>query len=98
MVTREIVGELAAEGPSETEMAAVTKQLGELTERAERDPRYWSRVLGDFAYRGRRLEDLHGLAARLSAFTDGDLRAVLARYVTENRRISVTCVPAGGAT
>ncbi|MCP5114587.1 MAG: hypothetical protein GY953_27480 [bacterium] len=74
-------------------MEAASKQLGELTARAERDPRYWSRVLADFAYRGRRLEDLHGLASRLAAFTGGDVRAALARCVSESRRLAVTCLP-----
>ncbi len=91
--TRELVEELAADGPSEAEMEAVSKQLSELTARAERDPRYWSRVLADFAYRGRSLEDLRGLEARLATFTGEDLRAALARCVTESRRLEVTCLP-----
>jgi len=93
-LTRELVQGLAAEGPTEAEMETARKQFCELAARAEREPKYWSRVLADCRYRATSLADLKRLPERFRAFTRDDLRAALVRYVTEQRRLEVTCLPA----
>ena len=75
-------------------METVRQQFAELTRRAERDPKYWSRVLAGSAYRGVRLADLKHLPERFEAYTRRDVQAALARYVIAERRLAVTCRPA----
>ncbi len=93
-VTRELVGELAADGPTEGEMEAARKHFSELASRAQGDPKYWSRVLADCDYRGLRRADLKRLPERFLAVVRQDLQAALGRYVGEDRQLTVTCLPA----
>ncbi len=92
-VTRRLVETLADQGPTVGEMETVRKELGDLVKRFFRDPKYWGRVLADLDYHGTRLDDLKTMRERLLAVTGSDLREALQRYIVEERRIQVVCIP-----
>ena len=92
-ISRAIVESFAHDGPSKKEMEVVRKQVGELVTRAQRDPKYWTRVLGDLDYHDIRLDDLKTLSQRIRDFTADELKTVLQKYIVDEGRFEVICVP-----
>ncbi len=96
-IVQGVVAAFAAEGPTAAEVATVRKHLTDLAARSLRDPKFWSRSLADLDYHGGSLTDLASLADTFAGFTAGEVLEVLARTVTDERRLTVICLPARGA-
>jgi predicted Zn-dependent peptidase len=92
-VSRALVQGLADQGPTDLEMEVVRKQFADIVTRVLREPKYWCRVLSDFHYHRTRWEDLKSLPARVAASSQKDLRRVLRKYIVDEGRFEVICLP-----
>ncbi|MFO7958779.1 MAG: insulinase family protein [Candidatus Brocadiia bacterium] len=92
-LTRNLMQQFAADGPSAEEMATVRRQFANVIETQQQEPSYWARVMADMDYHGTRLEDVKQAMDKYTTYTTDDMLDVLDRYVTEARRIRVIALP-----
>lgn len=92
-LTRNLMQEFAADGPSAEEMATVRRQFANIIETQQQEPSYWARVMADMDYHGTRLEDVKQAMENYTTYTAEDMLDVLDGYATEARRIRVIALP-----
>jgi zinc protease len=92
-LARRIVEELAANGPTEEDLAIVRRQLANEQEVSQRTTRYWMRWLSGMHSRGDTLEGLKEQPAAYQRMTNKEVRDVLARYITPERRVAIIGMP-----
>ncbi len=96
-LARRIVEEMAADGPTEEELAIVRGQLANEHEVSLRHTRYWLGWLAGMSARGDTLDGLREEPAALDHMTATEVRDVLARYITPERRVTIIGTPQGSA-
>jgi zinc protease len=92
-LARRIVEELAANGPTEEELAIVRRQLANEQEVSQRTTRYWMRWLSGMHSRGDTLDGLREQPTAYQRMTNKEVRDVLARYIIPERRVAIIGMP-----
>ncbi len=92
-LARRIVEEMAVDGSTEEELAIVKGQLANEHEVSQRNIRYWLGWLSGMQARGDTLDVLRGESAALDRMTVTEVREVLARYITPERRVTIIGTP-----
>jgi len=92
-LTRELMQQFAADGPTPGQMDAVRKQFANIIETQQQEPSYWARVMADMDYHGTRLQDVRQAMEMYTTYTAEDMLDVLDRCVAEARRIRIIAVP-----
>ena len=84
-LVKSVVERFAAEGPTDTEMDTVRKQLQNNLETMYKEPRFWVDVLADLEYHGTKLADLEGAIEKFLAFSQDDVAAEIRQTVVPER-------------
>lgn len=84
-LVKSVVERFATEGPTDTEMDTVRKQLQNNLETMYKEPRFWVDVLADLEYHGTKLEDLEGVIEKFLAFSQDDVAAEIRQTVVPER-------------
>ncbi len=84
-LARSVVQTFAAEGPTDTEMETVRKQLLNAVETMLKEPHFWVGLLKDLDYHDTKLEDVNGLLGKLLAYSKDDIAAAIKRTVQPER-------------
>jgi zinc protease len=92
-LARRIVEEMAANGPTDEDLMIVRRQLTNEHEVSQRTTRYWMRWLSGMQSRGDTLEGLKELPTAYQRITTKEVRDVLARYITPERRLAIVGMP-----
>ena len=92
-ITREVIEQFAKEGPTEEELSTVRLQFANSIETSQKKPGYWASVLADLDYHGTVLADVKEAMEKYTTYTRDDMMDVMARYITEERRLRITVLP-----
>lgn len=92
-ITREVMENFVLQGPTEKEWETVQKQLQVSLKDQMLKPGYWSSVLADLDYRGRKLKDVKRLREAMAEYTIKDLKKVLKKFFTDERYLQVISLP-----
>jgi predicted Zn-dependent peptidase len=90
---RVLVEGFADDGPDEREMESVRLLFADLATRAQREPRFWARVLSELRYRDGKLSDLTGLPDRCLQRTAEQVHRAAAGSIRPDHRLTVICRP-----
>jgi zinc protease len=93
-LTRRLFGEFARRGPTPAEVATVHNQIRNDMEVQVQRPDYWRSRLEDLDLRHRTVEDYDKLLPEALATTGEEIRAMVARYLREDRRFEIIARPA----
>lgn len=80
-------------GPGDDEVREVSDRLANSSREFLQRPGYWSTMLASSVYHGLRLEDMLAAESSYAAITPADVKAVLAKYDTPDRRVRVRIMP-----
>lgn len=92
-LARRLVEEMAAKGPTEEELTIVRRQIANEQEVSQRTTRYWMHWLSGMHSRGDTLDGLREQATVYQRITTNEVRDVLARYTTPERRVAIIGMP-----
>jgi zinc protease len=92
-LARRIVEEMTANGPTEEALTIVRRQLANEQEVSQRTTRYWMRWLSGMHARGDTLDGLKEQPTAYQRITTKEVRDVLARYITPERRVAIIGMP-----
>lgn len=92
-LARRIVEEMIANGPTEEDLTIVRRQLANEQEVSQRTTRYWMRWLSGMHSRGDTLDGLKEQPTAYQRITTKEVRDVLARYITLERRVAIIGMP-----
>ncbi len=84
-------------GPSEDEIEEVTARLANSARDSLTRTDYWSMILSSSVYHGLRLDEIAAAESHYAGTTASDVRAVLGKYDTAERRVRVRLMPGAKA-
>jgi zinc protease len=87
-LARKVVETFAAEGPTDDEVHTARKQISHAVETMMQEPRFWVNLLSDLDYHGTRLDDVHNLIDKLTAYSKADI-ATATRQIVRPERFAV---------
>lgn len=92
-LARQLVEEMAAKGPTEEELTIVRRQLANEIEVSQRAVGHWMNWLSGMHARGDTLDGLRGMPDAYQRISANEIRDVLARYITPERRVAIIGMP-----
>jgi predicted Zn-dependent peptidase len=96
-VAKAVVEQFATEGPTDTEVDTVRKQIRNSMETALKEPGYWVELLATLEYHHTRLEDVDGLVNKLAALSREAIAAEIRKAVIPERSAMIIARPAPAA-
>jgi zinc protease len=96
-VAKAVVEQFATEGPTDTEVDTVRKQIRNSMETAMKEPGYWVELLATLEYHHTRLEDVDGLVDKLTALSREAIAAEIRKAVVPERFAMVIARPTPAA-
>jgi predicted Zn-dependent peptidase len=90
---RALVERLAREGPDSAELVMARRQRANERQHDEADPDFWADTLSTLDLRGVDLGEVATEPDRLRQITSAEVRDVLARYVSNERRFQAVALP-----
>lgn len=92
----EMMRAFATDGPTDEEVETAKKQVIIDLDTRMKEPDFWFTQIGEMVYRKHTLEEMKQLPDVFNTFTAKQLKAVAAKYMTDERAIRLVVIPKGG--
>jgi zinc protease len=89
----DMMRELAANGPTEEELATAKRQTLTALSSSMREPNWWMGQIAELSYRSRSLDDIKALPGVFDTFTTADVRDVVRKYMKDDAIVRYVVIP-----